>query len=42
LLLGFGWHNNHHADPKKLILTENWWEIDLEGYMGKILSKEIK
>lgn len=38
--LGFGWHNNHHADPKKLILTENWWEIDLEGYLGKLLSKE--
>lgn len=39
--LGFGWHNNHHNDSTKLILTENWWEIDLEGYIGKILSKRI-
>ena len=38
LTLGFGWHNNHHADPKKLILTEHWWEIDLEGYLGWILG----
>jgi stearoyl-CoA desaturase (delta-9 desaturase) len=38
--LGFGWHNNHHADPKKLILTEKWWEIDLEGQLGKMLSRK--
>ena len=40
--LGFGWHNNHHADPKKLILTERWWELDLEGHLGKLLSKDYK
>lgn len=38
LTLGFGWHNNHHADAGKLILTERWWEIDPEGYVGYILS----
>lgn len=38
LTLGFGWHNNHHADASKLILTERWWEIDPEGYVGYILS----
>lgn len=37
--LGFGWHNNHHANPGKLILTEKWWEIDIEGYIGYFLSK---
>jgi stearoyl-CoA desaturase (delta-9 desaturase) len=37
--MGFGWHNNHHADPKKLILTERWWEIDIEGYIAWALSK---
>jgi fatty-acid desaturase len=37
--MGFGWHNNHHASPGKLILTERWWEIDVEGYIGKVLSK---
>lgn len=37
--MGFGWHNNHHKNPGKLILTEKWWEIDLEGYIGWLLSK---
>lgn len=40
--LGFAWHNNHHADPKKLILTEHWWEIDFEGYIGWLLSLSKK
>lgn len=40
--MGFGWHNNHHAHPGKLILTERWWEIDIEGYIGWILSKTAK
>jgi stearoyl-CoA desaturase (delta-9 desaturase) len=38
--MGFGWHNNHHANPGKLILQEHWWEIDVEGYIGKLLSKK--
>jgi len=38
LSLGFGWHNNHHKNAGKLILTEHWWEIDLEGYLGWLLS----
>jgi stearoyl-CoA desaturase (delta-9 desaturase) len=42
LSLGFGWHNNHHHDASKLILTEKFWEIDLEGYLGKILSLNLK
>lgn len=36
--LGFAWHNNHHANPKQLVLTEHWWEIDIEGYVGWLLS----
>lgn len=40
--LGFGWHNNHHANPAKLILTDKWWELDLEGLLGKLISKDIK
>jgi stearoyl-CoA desaturase (delta-9 desaturase) len=40
LSMGFGWHNNHHAHPGKLILTEHWWEIDVEGYIGYLLSKK--
>lgn len=37
--MGFGWHNNHHANPKRLILTDKWWEIDIEGYIGYLLRK---
>lgn len=37
--MGFGWHNNHHAHPRKLILHERWWEIDIEGYIGYLLTK---
>jgi stearoyl-CoA desaturase (delta-9 desaturase) len=40
--MGFGWHNNHHANPGKLILTEKWWELDVEGYIGWMLSKTAK
>jgi fatty-acid desaturase len=39
LTLGFGWHNNHHADAKKLNLKEKWWEIDIEGIIGRNISK---
>ena len=39
LSMGFGWHNNHHASPGKLILQEQWWEIDIEGYIGWLLKK---
>jgi stearoyl-CoA desaturase (Delta-9 desaturase) len=38
LTFGFGWHNNHHKSASKLILTERWWEIDFEGYLGWLLS----
>jgi stearoyl-CoA desaturase (delta-9 desaturase) len=40
--LGFGWHNNHHADPKKLDLQEKWWEYDIEAQIGKIFSKILR
>ncbi len=39
LSLGFGWHNNHHHNPTKLVIHDKWWEIDIEGYLGKLLSK---
>lgn len=42
ITLGFAWHNNHHANPKQLILTERWWEIDIEGYVGWLLSLTSK
>lgn len=39
---GFGWHNNHHRNPNKLILTERWWEVDVEGYLGWMIEKLFK
>ena len=45
ITFGEGWHNNHHKNAGKLILTENWWEIDPEGYVGWLLGltgKKIK
>jgi stearoyl-CoA desaturase (delta-9 desaturase) len=42
ITLGFGWHNNHHYDGKKLILTTRWWELDIEGYVGYTFSKIFK
>lgn len=42
LTLGFGWHNNHHSQPRMLSNHVKWWEIDIEGYIGKLLSKRKK
>jgi stearoyl-CoA desaturase (delta-9 desaturase) len=39
LSMGFGWHNNHHYNPKKNIVQDRWWELDIEGYIGYLLSK---
>jgi fatty-acid desaturase len=40
--MGFGWHNNHHANPGRMILTHRWWEIDVEGYIAWLFSKTAK
>lgn len=31
--LGEGWHNNHHAHPKRLRQGEKWWEWDLPAFI---------
>ena len=36
---GEGWHNNHHASPKKWNFGEQWWEIDISGMIIKLLKK---
>lgn len=33
LAFGDQWHNNHHADPGKAVLTERWWQIDPSGWV---------
>lgn len=32
LMLGEGWHNNHHANPRSARLGHEWWQLDL-GYL---------
>ena len=39
LTMGFGWHNNHHAKPRKLVNHERWWEVDVEGIAAWLLKK---
>lgn len=40
LSMGFGWHNNHHSNERRLLLTERWWELDVEGLIAKLLSRQ--
>jgi stearoyl-CoA desaturase (delta-9 desaturase) len=42
ITMGFGWHNNHHNDSKKLNLREKWWEVDIEYWIGILFSKIFK
>jgi len=39
LSFGFGWHNNHHHNPRELVNTHRWFEIDIEGIFAKLISK---
>lgn len=39
LSMGFGWHNNHHHNPRELVNTHRWWEVDVEGQIAKLISK---
>ena len=36
---GEGWHNNHHADPKKYQFGERWWELDMGAWIIKQIQK---
>jgi stearoyl-CoA desaturase (Delta-9 desaturase) len=37
--LGEGWHNNHHAFPKSAFHGLRWYEIDLSGYIIRLLER---
>jgi len=39
LLWGEGWHNNHHTNPSRWSLTDNWWEIDVTSYLIRSVKK---
>ncbi len=36
--LGEGWHNNHHAFPESAFHGLRWYEIDLSGYVIRLLE----
>ncbi|GAC1470213.1 MAG: acyl-CoA desaturase [Chloroflexota bacterium] len=36
--LGEGWHNNHHAFPESAFHGLKWYEIDLSGYLIRLLE----
>ena len=37
--LGEGWHNNHHAFPESPFHGLRWYEIDLSGYVIRLLER---
>lgn len=39
LLWGEGWHNNHHKNPSKWNMQEQWWEIDLIAPVIRMIKK---
>lgn len=40
LVWGEGWHNNHHNSPSSPFYGEKWWQIDIGGYLIKLLQKK--
>ena len=39
LSLGEGWHNNHHARPPVALHGWHWYEIDISGYVIRLLAR---
>ena len=37
--LGEGWHNNHHAFPESAFHGMRWYEVDLSGYVIRLLER---
>ena len=42
LILGEGWHNNHHSNAKNFSMQEKWWEIDIIAQVIKLIKKNDK
>ncbi len=38
LALGEGWHNNHHAFPRSAFHGLRWWQVDLSGYVIRLME----
>jgi stearoyl-CoA desaturase (delta-9 desaturase) len=39
LSLGEGWHNNHHARPAAAVHGWRWYEVDVSGYVIRLLER---
>lgn len=39
LTLGEGWHNNHHSRPAAAVHGWRWYEVDISGYVIRLLSR---
>ena len=39
LSFGEGWHNNHHARPAAALHGWRWYEIDVSGYVIRLLAR---
>jgi stearoyl-CoA desaturase (delta-9 desaturase) len=39
LSLGEGWHNNHHARPASALHGWRWYEIDVSGYVIRLMAR---
>ena len=36
---GEGWHNNHHANPNDWLFGLKWWQIDVAGYLIRLVKQ---
>jgi fatty-acid desaturase len=39
LTFGEGWHNNHHARPASAVHGWQWYQVDLSGYVIRLLAR---
>jgi stearoyl-CoA desaturase (delta-9 desaturase) len=39
IMLGGGWHNNHHRFPRVARQGFRWWEVDVTYYLLKLLER---
>ena len=39
LTFGEGWHNNHHARPAAALHGWRWYEVDVSGYVIRLLAR---
>ncbi len=36
---GESWHNNHHRYPRDYTFKKQWWEVDISGYVIKLIKR---